>query len=414
MQGVGFRPFVYRLAGDLDLAGWVINDTRGVFVEVEGPQERLEAFRGRLVAEKPPRSEIHSVGGRLAGSGRVRGFRDPPQRPGRARRPSWCCPTSPPATTAWPRCSTPPTGATAIPSPTAPTAVPGSRSSRPSRTTGPTPPCASSRCARHAVAEYEDPRDRRFHAQPNACPVCGPHLSLVDARGTLLAERDDALHRAAAAVRGGPHPGAQGPGRVPPGGRRPQPRGGGAPAGAQGPRREAPGADVRRRRLGPAGLLRGVRRRRPICSPPQSRPSCCCRARRRCRHRRSGGTRQPLPGSDAALHAPAPPAPAPTGLPGGGHQRQPERRADLHRRDRGAGAPRRHRRRVPDPRPAHRPPRRRLGRAASWPGDAQPIRRARGYAPLPVLLDGRGADPAGGGRPPQEHRRPQRGGARSS
>jgi hydrogenase maturation protein HypF len=56
VQGVGFRPFVYRLATELKLAGWVINDARGVFIEVEGPQAMVERFLARLPAETPPRS----------------------------------------------------------------------------------------------------------------------------------------------------------------------------------------------------------------------------------------------------------------------------------------------------------------------------------------------------------------------
>src|SRR5512139_390128 len=61
VQGVGFRPFVYRLATDLGLHGWVINDTRGVFIEAEGPEATLQAFAQRLKAEKPPRAIIHSL-----------------------------------------------------------------------------------------------------------------------------------------------------------------------------------------------------------------------------------------------------------------------------------------------------------------------------------------------------------------
>ena len=61
VQGVGFRPFVYRLATELGLAGWVLNDVRGVEVEVEGTPALLEAFRTRLEAEAPPRAVVRSV-----------------------------------------------------------------------------------------------------------------------------------------------------------------------------------------------------------------------------------------------------------------------------------------------------------------------------------------------------------------
>src|SRR5512143_1831923 len=61
VQGVGFRPFVYRLATELGLAGWVINDTQGVFVEVEGLGEDVERFLDRLPVEIPPRAIVHSL-----------------------------------------------------------------------------------------------------------------------------------------------------------------------------------------------------------------------------------------------------------------------------------------------------------------------------------------------------------------
>jgi hydrogenase maturation protein HypF len=61
VQGVGFRPFVFRLATGLHLAGWVNNSTQGVFIEVEGPRAALEKFLLRLETEKPPRSSIQSL-----------------------------------------------------------------------------------------------------------------------------------------------------------------------------------------------------------------------------------------------------------------------------------------------------------------------------------------------------------------
>ena len=61
VQGVGFRPFVYRLATELALAGWVNNSPQGVFIEVEGERGELEKFLLRLETEKPPRSFIQSL-----------------------------------------------------------------------------------------------------------------------------------------------------------------------------------------------------------------------------------------------------------------------------------------------------------------------------------------------------------------
>src|SRR5512141_1599892 len=53
VQGVGFRPFVYRLATELKLSGWVLNSSAGLMVEVEGPREQLDAFLERLERERP-------------------------------------------------------------------------------------------------------------------------------------------------------------------------------------------------------------------------------------------------------------------------------------------------------------------------------------------------------------------------
>jgi len=61
VQGVGFRPFIYRLATGMGLVGWVNNSSQGVFVEVEGHPEQLHMFLERIEAERPPRSFIQSM-----------------------------------------------------------------------------------------------------------------------------------------------------------------------------------------------------------------------------------------------------------------------------------------------------------------------------------------------------------------
>jgi hydrogenase maturation protein HypF len=61
VQGVGFRPFIYRLANELDLTGWVLNSPQGVFIEAEGQPEPIEQFLLRIEQEKPPRSFIQSL-----------------------------------------------------------------------------------------------------------------------------------------------------------------------------------------------------------------------------------------------------------------------------------------------------------------------------------------------------------------
>ncbi len=177
VQGVGFRPFVFRLADQMHLGGWVYNSPQGVSLEVEGPRVDLEAFLVRLEREKPPRSFIQSLettwldpvgsrkfqirashgdGGRTAlvlpdiatCPDCLREIHDPADR--RYRYPFTNC------THCGPRFSI----LESLPYDRANTSMKSFTM------------CAACR------TEFDDPRDRRFHAQPNACPACGPRLQL--------------------------------------------------------------------------------------------------------------------------------------------------------------------------------------------------------------------------------------------
>ena len=146
----------------------------------------IEALQRLLVDEAPPLARVTSVTcrgrDRRCRLGRARpaalrdrgvGRRPVPRRPRSAS-------TRPRATTAWRRCSIPRTVATAIRSRTAPTAVRATRSCSASRTTGPRRRWRASTMCPACLAEYHDPADRRFHAQPNACGECGPKLGWID------------------------------------------------------------------------------------------------------------------------------------------------------------------------------------------------------------------------------------------
>jgi len=186
VQGVGFRPFVHRLARRFRLTGYVANDSAGAVIEVEGPAARVERFVHALRTELPPLAHVAAL------ERSVRPARgDPSFRIRRSRRRSAPrAEVTPDAATcadclrelsdpADRRCGHPFVNCTNC----------GPRYSiihsipydRPATTMAGFEMCAA--CRR----EYRDPADRRFHAQPIACPQCGPRLRLVDALGGALA-----------------------------------------------------------------------------------------------------------------------------------------------------------------------------------------------------------------------------------
>ncbi len=192
VQGVGFRPFVFRLAEDLGLPGWVLNDARGVFIEVEGPRAALERFRARLESEAPPRAIVQSVEAAwLPPAGftafEIRHSDDAGAKtalvlPDLATCPECLAEVLDPADR---RHGYPFTNCTNCgPRFTILRALPYDRPNTTMRGFALCPSCRR---------EYEDPRDRRFHAQPNACEACGPHLELWSRSGGVLASRDAAL-----------------------------------------------------------------------------------------------------------------------------------------------------------------------------------------------------------------------------
>ena len=182
VQGVGFRPFIYRLASELRLAGWVKNTSNGVVIEVEGAVPVVKTFLERMRADAPPSASVQAMNTSIvsaldnagfsikqsAESGQrtlaippdlaacgdcLREIADPTDR--RFRYPFLTC------TQCGPRYSLL-------------KAIPYERSNT---TMARFELCVACR------AEYESEADRRFHAEPIACPVCGPRLCLWDKQG---------------------------------------------------------------------------------------------------------------------------------------------------------------------------------------------------------------------------------------
>jgi hydrogenase maturation protein HypF len=192
VQGVGFRPFVYRLAAELALTGWVINDSRGVQLEVEGDPARLAEFLQRVSAAAPSHAHIIDVTAAwLPAFGyanfEIRHSEDQGAKtvlvlPDLATCPACLADVLDPANR---RHRYPFTNCTDCgPRFSIVEALPYDRPNTTMRGFVLCPACR---------AEYEDPHDRRFHAQPNACPVCGPQLTLfVRSEDSLTQRRKDA------------------------------------------------------------------------------------------------------------------------------------------------------------------------------------------------------------------------------
>ncbi len=182
VQGVGFRPFVYRLAMQNGLAGLVRNSSAGVEIQVEGSHQAVDAMLHALRHELPPLARVDELQVEPAEPSGASGFTIVPseQRAGGAALVSPDVATCPAclaelADTADRRHGYAFTNCTDCgPRFTIVESVPYDR---PLTTMRAFPLCPD--CQR----EYTDPMDRRFHAEPNACPRCGPQLGLLDAEG---------------------------------------------------------------------------------------------------------------------------------------------------------------------------------------------------------------------------------------
>lgn len=202
VQGVGFRPFIYRLAAEIGLKGWVNNSAQGVWIEVEGTQAQLDRFLARVQTDKPLPAIIHDLTAALDDplgytQFEIRHSDDVGDRtvvmlPDLATC-SDCLaeifdPTNRRYRYAFTNCTHCGPRFSII------RALPYDR---------PNTSMAAFTMCESCQAEYDNPADRRFHAQPNACPICGPQLAFWDANGAALAAGDAALRRAADAIRAG-------------------------------------------------------------------------------------------------------------------------------------------------------------------------------------------------------------------
>ncbi len=202
VQGVGFRPFIWRLASDLDLKGWVKNNSLGVVIEVDGESPVLDQFVARIKEEKPPLASLQSLELSFLDCQGFETFEIKESE------------------------SLPLTSAHVLPDlATCPECLKEIFDSNNRRYLYPFTNCThcgprysiiealpydrhnttmkNFEMCEECQSEYDDPQNRRFHAQPNACPVCGPHLELWNSKGKVLASHEEALAQAIDAIKQG-------------------------------------------------------------------------------------------------------------------------------------------------------------------------------------------------------------------
>jgi hydrogenase maturation protein HypF len=202
VQGVGFRPFVYRLATEMELRGWVLNSTRGVLIEVEGDPGRLEELLLRLEREKPPRSSIHSLEHVVLDPVGYEGFKVRKSAPGGLKT-AIVLPDIATCSDCLREVFDPQDRRHLYPFTNCTHCGPRYSIIRSLPYDRPATTMRGFEMCRECRREYEDPGDRRFHAQPNACPACGPRLALWGTDGRVEAERHEALLAAGEAIRHG-------------------------------------------------------------------------------------------------------------------------------------------------------------------------------------------------------------------
>jgi hydrogenase maturation protein HypF len=201
VQGIGFRPFIYRLARKYNLNGWVRNTSENVEIEVEGTEADLQNFRNEIETHSPPMAHIEKLGFSYHAR---QGYGDFRILPSLSQKGKYQL-VSPDIATcadclqeifspedrryhyAFTNCTNCGPRFTIIHD------IPYDRSRTTMRNFRMCPQCQE---------EYDDPANRRFHAQPNACPVCGPQLELV-AVGGHETIKTDVIRRAAELLKEG-------------------------------------------------------------------------------------------------------------------------------------------------------------------------------------------------------------------
>jgi len=201
VQGVGFRPYVYRLATELQLDGFITNTAAGVAIEVEGLAERVDDFVVRLPRELPPLARVTGVALRELPANHEAGFRILPSRVGEKHR-ALISPDIAICADCRRELFDPHDRRYRYPFINCTNCGPRYTIVRDIPYDRPRTSMALFRMCPACQREYDDPLNRRFHAQPNACWDCGPRTELWDRAGQRL-EVSNPIGEAAAHLRAG-------------------------------------------------------------------------------------------------------------------------------------------------------------------------------------------------------------------
>ncbi|MBN2104935.1 carbamoyltransferase HypF [bacterium] len=202
VQGVGFRPFVYRMADRYRLTGWVRNNSHGVLIEAEGNHDSIQSFLWSLQSKTPRQAHIQSVKFH---------YLDPVGYPKfeiiqsvhEKHHSAWILPDIATCTDCLKELFNPKDRRYLYPFINCTQCgprfsiierMPYDRVNTSMKSFDMCPECR---------AEYENPDNRRFHAQPNACPNCGPHMELRSRTRQLLSANKEAVKQAVHAIKAG-------------------------------------------------------------------------------------------------------------------------------------------------------------------------------------------------------------------
>jgi len=201
VQGVGFRPFVYRLANVCGLTGSIANTPAGVSVEIQGPQDAVEDFLERLPAEAPPLARITAVEAHEVACNGDLDFRILASQTGTASR-ALISPDVAVCADCLRELFDPADRRYLYPFINCTNCGPRFTIVRDIPYDRPRTSMAAFHMCPACQAEYDDPSNRRFHAQPNACWECGPQVELRDAQGKPL-DTSEPIAAAAAHLQAG-------------------------------------------------------------------------------------------------------------------------------------------------------------------------------------------------------------------